>query len=77
VRLLLGAGDHWAGRHALASLRMLGSTGEPWDPESYRWFFEQVGKKRCPIINISGGTELMGCLLTCYPVAPLKPCSFH
>jgi len=39
------------------------------------WFFEKVGGGRCPIINISGGTELIGCLLASSPLMPLKPCS--
>jgi acetyl-CoA synthetase len=77
IRLLLRAGNSWVERHDLRSLRILGSTGEPWDPESYLWFFRQAGRGRCPIINISGGTEVMGCLLACAPVAPLKPCSFQ
>lgn len=59
----------------MKSLRILGSTGEPWDPASYHWYFEQVGKKRCPIINISGGTEIIGCLLSPLPIQPLKACS--
>lgn len=59
----------------MRSLRLLGSTGEPWDETSYRWFFENVGKRRCPIINISGGTEIIGCFLQPMPIQPLKPCS--
>jgi acetyl-CoA synthetase len=77
IRLLMRAGDAWIDPHAMASLRILGSTGEPWDPESYRWFFEKAGGSRCPIINISGGTEIIGCLLACVPVSPLKACSFQ
>lgn len=77
VRLLARSGDDWIERHNLESLRILGSTGEPWDPESYLWFFRKAGRSRCPIINISGGTEIMGCLVACAPVAPLKACSFH
>ncbi|MBZ5498353.1 MAG: AMP-binding protein [Acidobacteriia bacterium] len=77
IRLLSRAGDAWIERHDLQCLRILGSTGEPWDPESYAWFFQKAGRARCPVINISGGTEIMGCLLACAPVAPLKPCSFH
>jgi acetyl-CoA synthetase len=57
------------------SLRLLGSTGEPWDETSYTWFFENVGKRRCPILNISGGTEIMGCFLQPMPIQPLKPCT--
>ena len=57
------------------SLRLLGSTGEPWDEASWLWFFERVGRGRCPIINISGGTEILGCFLFPLPTQPLKPCS--
>ncbi len=76
VRLFMRA---TAGRgprgHDLARLRVLGSTGEPWDETSYRWYFDQVGGGRCPVINISGGTELVGCLLSATPLTPLRPCS--
>jgi acetyl-CoA synthetase len=57
------------------SLRLLGSTGEPWDDKSYLWFFENAGKGRCPILNISGGTEIVGCFLSPLPIQPLKTCS--
>ena len=57
------------------ALRLLGSTGEPWDEPSWLWFFERVGRRRCPIINISGGTEIIGCFLMPLPIQPLKPCS--
>jgi acetyl-CoA synthetase len=59
----------------LAALRVLGSTGEVWDEASYRWYFEEAGGGRCPIMNISGGTEILGCHLQPYPVEPLKACS--
>jgi acetyl-CoA synthetase len=75
IRLLMTYDESLVARHDLASLRLLGSTGEPWDPVSYRWYFEKVGKGRCPVMNISGGTEIVGCLLSPYPVTPLKPCS--
>ncbi len=77
VRLLASHGVDHVRRHDLSSLRMLGSTGEPWDETSYRWFFETVGGSRLPVINISGGTELMGCLLAPLPVAPIKACSLQ
>src|SRR3989338_7304780 len=76
-KLLKKSSDDWVNKHEMKSLRILGSTGEPWDPESYNWFFEKVGKKRCPIINISGGTELVGCLLSPYPITDLKPCTLR
>ena len=60
---------------AMASLRLLGSSGEPWDEQAWLWFFERVGRRRLPIINISGGTEIIGCFLSPLPIQPLKPCS--
>jgi acetyl-CoA synthetase len=75
VRLLMRYGDQQLTGHDLSSLRMLGSTGEPWDPESWSWFFEKVGGSRCPIINISGGTELIAPHLSPSPLSPLKPCT--
>lgn len=75
IRLLMKYGTEGPAQHDLSSLRMLGSTGEPWDEESWTWFFGHVGGGRCPIINISGGTEIMGCFLFPLPIAPLKPCT--
>lgn len=75
VRVLRPAGDQWTEKSDLSSLRLLGSTGEPWDPDSYMWFFDKIGQKRCPVINISGGTEVVGCLLQPLPLMPLKACS--
>ncbi len=75
IRLLIRKGAELVNRHDLSSLRLLGSTGEPWDETSYMWFFENVGKRRCPIINISGGTEIVGCFLSPLPIQPLKPCT--
>ena len=64
IRMLMR--DDSARDFPMKSLRLLGSTGEPWDETSYRWFFENVGKHRCPVINISGGTEIIGCFLAAY-----------
>jgi acetyl-CoA synthetase len=75
VRLLMRYGDQHLSGHDLSSLRILGSTGEPWDPESWTWFFEKVGGSRCPIINITGGTELIAPHLSPSPLSPLKPCT--
>ncbi len=79
IRLLMRAGDDWVTRNPalLATLRMLGSTGEPWDPESYRWYAEHVGGGRCPVINISGGTDIAGCFLAPLPIMPLKATSLQ
>ncbi|EMA57910.1 AMP-binding protein [Halorubrum kocurii] len=75
IRALRKHGDQWVEGHDLSSLRILGSTGEPWDPESWRWFYDAVGGGDCPIINISGGTEICGCFLMPMPNQPLKPCT--
>ncbi|HXF26088.1 MAG TPA: AMP-binding protein, partial [Bryobacteraceae bacterium] len=64
-----------AEKYKMDSLRLLGSTGEPWDETSYRWYFEKVGKQRCPVINISGGTEIVGCFLFPLPIQALKACT--
>lgn len=77
IRLLKGHDESWVTRHDVGSLKYLGSTGEPWDPESYAWFFEKVGGKRCPIINISGGTEIVGCHLMPLPITELKSCTLR
>jgi acetyl-CoA synthetase len=73
IRVLMKDGTEHVDRFDLSRLKYLGSTGEPWDPESYRWFFEHVGGGRIPIINISGGTEIMGCFLLPLPISSLKP----
>ncbi|QLD84231.1 AMP-binding protein [Natronomonas halophila] len=75
IRALRKQGDEWVEGHDLSSLRLLGSTGEPWDPESWMWFYENVGGGDTPIINISGGTEIMGCFLMPMPIQSLKPCT--
>jgi acetyl-CoA synthetase len=77
VRLLASHGEAALGPSNLSSLRVLGSTGEPWDESSYRWHFDHLGSGQCPVVNISGGTELMGCLLAPLVVAPLKPCTLQ
>jgi acetyl-CoA synthetase len=72
VRALLPLGDP---ETDLSSLRTLVTTGEPWNPDPYRWLFEQVGGGRCPIINCSGGTEVGACFLSPTPAIPIKACS--
>lgn len=59
----------------LNSLRLLGSTGEPWDVDSWLWFYHSVGDGEIPIINITGGTEICGCFLMPMPTESLKPCT--
>ncbi len=59
----------------LTSLRVIVSTGEPWTPEAWHWTFEQVGRRRVPLLNYSGGTAIGG-ILTGTVIHPLKPCAF-
>jgi len=59
----------------LSSLRVIVTTGEPWNPDPYLWLHEKVGGGRCPIINCSGGTEVGACFLSPTPAMPIKACS--
>jgi acetyl-CoA synthetase len=59
----------------LSAVRVLGSTGEPWDPESYEWIARDVFGGRVPVINFSGGTEVGGSFLCPYPVEDIRSCS--
>ena len=76
VRALMRHGEAPVRRHDLSSLRILGSTGEPWNPESWQWLFDTAGGRRLPIINYSGGTETSGGLVAGNVLTPMKPCSF-
>jgi acetyl-CoA synthetase len=75
VRSLMRYGDEIE-RYDLSSLRITASGGEAWTPAPWQWFFEHVCKSRIPIINISGGTEVGGCIFTGTPNHPMNPGSF-
>lgn len=77
IRSLMKHGEKWVQNHDLSSLRVFGSTGEPWNPEPWQWLFEKVGKKRVPIWNYSGGTETSGGILFSNLMKPIAPCSFN
>ena len=72
IRALIPHGEP---QQDLSSLRIIVTTGEPWNPDPYRWLFERVGGGRCPIINCSGGTEVGACFLSPTPAMPIKECS--
>jgi acetyl-CoA synthetase len=76
IRGLMGAGSELPRRHDLSSLRILGGTGEPWNPEPFLWFFREVGGGRIPVINYTGGTEISGGILCGNVISRLRPCSF-
>jgi acetyl-CoA synthetase len=75
IRTLRGQGSDVAARYDLSSVHTIGSTGEPWDPDSYEWLAREVFGGRVPIINFSGGTEVGGSFLAPYPVQPIRSCS--
>ncbi|MFW9919803.1 MAG: AMP-binding protein [Candidatus Thorarchaeota archaeon] len=76
IRLLMTFGDEPVRKHDLSSLRYFASTGEPWNPDPWMWLFDNVGKKKIPIINYSGGTEVSGGIVMGNPLLPLKACAF-
>ena len=73
IRGLMRFGDDWPGRHDLSSLRLLGTVGEPINPEAWRWYYSVIGGEKCPIIDTWWQTETGGFVITPTPVVPLKP----
>ena len=76
VRALTAQGDLSVQDHDLSSLRAFASTGEAWNPDPWMWLFDVVGKRRLPIINYSGGTEISGGIVMGNPILPLKATAF-
>lgn len=74
IRALMREGDAHVTSRSRASLRLLGSVGEPINPEAWRWYFDVVGEGRCPIIDTWWQTETGGCMITTLPGAhDMKP----
>jgi acetyl-CoA synthetase len=73
IRSLMRFGEAWPNRHDLSSLRLLGTVGEPINPEAWKWFYRVIGKERCPIMDTWWQTETGAFLITPTPVVPLKP----
>jgi acetyl-CoA synthetase len=73
IRGLMRFGADWPSKHDLSSLRLLGSVGEPINPEAWRWFYEHIGGSRCPIMDTWWQTETGGFMITPTPTVPLKP----
>ncbi|MBK3518783.1 acetate--CoA ligase [Carboxylicivirga sp. N1Y132] len=73
IRGLMRYGESWVNRHDISSLRLLGSVGEPINPEAWRWYHEVVGNKQCPIMDTWWQTETGGFVITPLPITPLKP----
>jgi acetyl-CoA synthetase len=74
IRALMGQGPEWVEKHDLSSLKLLGSVGEPINPEAWVWYDKYVGKGRCPIVDTWWQTETGGHMITPLPGAiPTKP----
>jgi len=73
IRGLMRFGDAWPQRYDLSSLRLLGSVGEPINPEAWKWYYKVIGKERCPIMDTWWQTETGGFVITPLPITPLKP----
>jgi len=74
IRALERSGDEWPKGRDLSSLRLLGTVGEPINPEAWMWYYNVIGSKRCPIVDTWWQTETGGVLITPLPgVTPLKP----
>ena len=73
IRSLMRFGDAWPNRHDLSTLRLLGSVGEPINPEAWRWYHSVIGKGRCPIMDTWWQTETGAFMITPNPTTPLKP----
>jgi acetyl-CoA synthetase len=75
IRALMAHGDQPPAAHDLSALRILASTGEPWNEDPWHWFSDHIGAGRCPVINLSGGTEVGACFLSPHPVQAISPMS--
>jgi acetyl-CoA synthetase len=73
IRSLIKAGGELPKKYNLSSLRILGTVGEPINPEAWMWYYETVGNKRCPIVDTWWQTETGGHMISPLPVTPLKP----
>ena len=73
IRALMREGEGWVKKRAISSLRILGSVGEPINPEAWRWYYKNVGQERCPIMDTWWQTETGGFLISPLPITPLKP----
>ena len=74
IRALMRLGEEWPAKYKLDTLRILGTVGEPINPEAWMWYYEHIGHKRCPIVDTWWQTETGGILITPLPGAfTLKP----
>ena len=69
IRALMAQGEEWVEKYDLSSLRLLGSVGEPINPEAWKWYFKYVGKERCPVVDTWWQTETGGIMISALPYA--------
>jgi acetyl-CoA synthetase len=74
IRSLMRYGSEEVAQHDLSAIRILAATGEPWTEEAWHWFSEHVGGKRCPIMNVCGGTEISGGFVAGNVLKPQRAC---
>jgi len=76
IRMFMRSGEEWLEKHDLSSLELLGSVGEPINPEAWQWYYKNIGKERCPIVDTWWQTETGGIMISPTPgieAIPLKP----
>jgi acetate--CoA ligase len=73
IRMFMKVGEVWPGKYDLSSLRVLGSVGEPLNPEAFEWFYEHIGKKKCPIVDTWWQTETGMQMITTMIGEPMRP----
>jgi len=73
IRMFMKYGEKWPDKSDLSSLRLLGSVGEPINPEAWIWYYKHIGGERCPIMDTWWQTETGMHLITPLPLSPLKP----
>lgn len=74
IRALISSGSEWPQKYNLGSLRILGTVGEPINPEAWMWYYREIGKQRCPIVDTWWQTETGGIMIAPFPGAhPVKP----
>jgi acetyl-CoA synthetase len=73
IRMFMRAGEEWPNKYDLSSLRLLGSVGEPINPEAWLWYYRVIGKERCPIVDTWWQTETGAVMITTLDGLPMKP----
>ena len=73
IRMFMRVGDEWPDKYDLSSLRILGSVGEPLNPEAFEWYYRAIGKNRCPVVDTWWQTETGMQMITTMVGEPMRP----